>query len=79
MAFLLHVPRSMTAVAATRCKLIEIDQDQFHELLEAKLTAPYKLIRNIAVILAERLHSLDRSHEVLLEARDRAAPGEGNP
>lgn len=77
MAFLLHVPRSMTAVAATRCKLIEIDQDQFHELLEAKLTAPYKLIRNIAVILAERLHSLDRSHEVLLEAHDRTSPPAG--
>ena len=78
MAFLLHVPRSMTAVAATRCKLIEIDQDQFNELLEAKLTAPYKLIRNIAVILAERLHSLDRSHEMLLGERPEAAP-EGTP
>ncbi len=77
MAFLLHVPRSMTAVAATRCKLIEIDQDQFHELLEAKLTAPYKLIRNIAVILAERLHALDRSHEILLEAQGQAAAPAG--
>lgn len=66
MAFLLHCPRSMTVVAATRCKLIEIDQDRFNELLEARLTAPYKLIRNIAIILAERLHSLDRSHEQLL-------------
>lgn len=69
MAFLLHVPRSMTVVAATRCKLIEIDQDRFNELIEARLTAPYKLIRNIAVILAERLHALDRSHEKLLETR----------
>lgn len=71
MAFLLHVPRSMTAVAATRCKLIEIGQDAFNELLAAKLTAPYKLLRNIAVILAERLHALDRSHEELLQASGR--------
>jgi len=68
MAFLLHVPRSMTVVAATRCKLVEIDQDLFNELLDAKLTAPYKLIRNIAIILAERLHALDRSHHDLLAA-----------
>jgi CRP/FNR family transcriptional regulator, cyclic AMP receptor protein len=66
MAFLLHCPRSMTVVAANRCKLIEIDQDRFNELLEARLTAPYKLIRNIAIILAERLHNLDRTHEQLL-------------
>jgi len=79
MAFLLHVPRSMTAVAATRCKLIEIDQERFNELLDAKLTATYKLIRNIAVILAERLHALDRSHEMLLEARSQTGPGAENP
>jgi CRP/FNR family transcriptional regulator, cyclic AMP receptor protein len=71
MAFLLHVPRSMTVVAATPCKLIEIDQEQFNELLEAKLTAPYKLIKNIAVILAERLHSLTSSHQRLLEAQEK--------
>ncbi len=74
MAFLLHVPRSMTAVAASRCKLIEIDQERFNELLDAKLTAPYKLIRNIAMILAERLHALDRSHEMLREAHGPAGP-----
>jgi hypothetical protein len=68
MAFLLHVPRSMTVVAATSSKLIEIDQDRFNELLEANLAAPYKLIRNIAIILAERLHALDSRHERLLEA-----------
>lgn len=70
-AFLLHVPRSMTVVAATRCKLIEIDRDRFNELLDAKLTAPYKLIRNIAVMLAERLHARDRAHQELLEAKER--------
>lgn len=74
MAFLLHVPRSMTAVAATRCKLIEIDQDRFNELLAARLTAPYKLLRNIAVVLAERLHALDRTHEALLEESGRGIP-----
>ena len=73
MAFLLHVPRSMTVVAATPCKLIEIDQEQFNELLEAKLTAPYKLIKNIAVILAERLHSLTSSHQRLLEAQEKSS------
>ncbi|MBI5586287.1 MAG: cyclic nucleotide-binding domain-containing protein [Deltaproteobacteria bacterium] len=66
LAFLLHVPRSMTVVAATPCKLIEIDQDRFNELLEANLTAPYKLIKNIATILAERLYQLTLSHEKLL-------------
>jgi hypothetical protein len=69
MAFLLHVPRSMTVVAATPCKLIEIDRERFNELLEANLAAPYKLIRNIAIALAERLHALDRSHEQLLAAQ----------
>jgi CRP-like cAMP-binding protein len=74
MAFLLHVPRSMTVVAATACKLIEIDQEQFNELLEANLTAPYKLIKNISVILAERLHSLTSSHQKLLEAQEQISP-----
>lgn len=69
MAFLLHAPRSMTAVAAKPCKLIEIDRERFDELLEANLTAPYKLIRNIAIALAERLHALDSSHQKLLETR----------
>jgi hypothetical protein len=72
MAFLLHVPRSMTAVATTRCKLIEIDRDRFNEMLEAKLTAPYKLIHNIAIMLAERLHARDRAHQDLLEAQERS-------
>lgn len=69
MAFLLHVPRSMTAVAATPCKLIEIDRDQFNELLESNLTAPYKLIRNIATILAERLYATDNTYQKLLECQ----------
>ncbi len=70
MAFLLHVPRSMTLVAVTRCKLIEIDRDRFNEMLDAKLTAPYKLIHNIATMLAERLHARDRAHEELLESQE---------
>jgi CRP/FNR family transcriptional regulator, cyclic AMP receptor protein len=69
-AFLLHVPRSMTVVAATPCKLIEIDQDLFNELLEAHMTAPYKLIKNISVILAERLYRLTLKHEKLLETQN---------
>jgi CRP-like cAMP-binding protein len=71
MAFLLHVPRSMTVVAVTRCKLIEIDRDRFNEMLDARLTAPYKLIHNIAIMLAERLHAADRAHQELLEAQER--------
>lgn len=67
MGFLLRVPRSMTVVAATPCKLIEIDHDRFHEMLDASLTAPYKLIRNIAKILAERLYTLDTTYHQLLE------------
>jgi CRP/FNR family transcriptional regulator, cyclic AMP receptor protein len=74
MAFLLHVPRSMTVVAATPCKLIEIDQDRFNELLEANLTAPYKLIKNISVIMAERLYQLTLQHEKLLEAQKNIEP-----
>jgi CRP/FNR family transcriptional regulator, cyclic AMP receptor protein len=70
-AFLLHVPRSMTVVATTRCKLIEIDRDRFNEMIEAKLTSPYKLIHNIAIMLAERLHARDRAHQDLLEAKTR--------
>ena len=72
MAFLLHVPRSMTVVAKTHCKLIEIDRGLFNEMLDAKLTAPYKLIHNIAIMLAERLHARDRAHQELLEAQERA-------
>jgi hypothetical protein len=74
-AFLLHVPRSMTVVAVTPCKLIEIDQDLFNELLEANLTAPYRLIRNISLILAERLLHLTLKHEKLLEADGKDVPG----
>jgi len=68
MGFLLQVPRSMTVVAASACKLIEIGRDEFNQLIAANLTAPYKLIRNIAISLAERLHALDTSHEKLLAA-----------
>jgi len=69
MGFLLQVPRSMTAVAKTPCKLIEIDSDQFQELLSSGLTAPYKLIHNFAMILAERLYTLDIAHQKLLDAQ----------
>ncbi|MEW6337242.1 MAG: cyclic nucleotide-binding domain-containing protein [Acidobacteriota bacterium] len=75
MAFLLHVPRSMTVVAATACKLIQIDPEPFNELLAANLAAPYKLIRNIAVALAGRLHALDASHERLLATRTDGVEG----
>ena len=75
MAFLLHVPRSMTIVAATPAKLIQIDKEPFNELLAANLTAPYKLIYNIAISLAERLHQLDASHHKLLEAQRLAGNG----
>ncbi len=71
MAFLLHVPRSMTLVAATRCKLIEIDRRRFNEMLEARLTAPYKLMHNIAIMLAERLHARDRVHDEFLADQER--------
>lgn len=68
MAYLLKVPRTMTIVAGSACKLIRIDHDALDTLLQANLTAPYKLIRNIAVTLAERLHALDATHERLLQA-----------
>jgi CRP/FNR family transcriptional regulator, cyclic AMP receptor protein len=67
MGFLMRVPRSMTAVAVGRCKVLEITNERFQTLLDKKLIAPYKLLRNIAVILAERLHKLDHAHEKLLE------------
>jgi CRP/FNR family transcriptional regulator, cyclic AMP receptor protein len=66
MGFLLRVPRSMTAVAMTHCKLIEVSHEKFQKLLEANLTAPYKLLRNISIILAERLYKLDQTHHKLL-------------
>ncbi len=67
MAFLLHVPRSMTVAAATPCKLIEFDRERFREMLDAQLTAPYKLLQNMATILAQRLYSLDQVHQKVLE------------
>ena len=66
MGFLLRVPRSMTAVAVTHCKLIEISHEKFQMLLETNLTAPYKLLRNISIILAERLYKLNQSHHKLI-------------
>lgn len=66
MGFLLRVPRSMTAVAVTHCKLIEVSHEKFQKLLETNLTAPYKLLRNISIILAERLYKLDQTHHKLL-------------
>ncbi len=75
MAFLLHVPRSMTVVAATPCKLVEIRRDTFDQLLEANLAAPFKLIRNVATTLAERLYALGQAHDELLR-RDEDAPVE---
>jgi hypothetical protein len=79
MAFLLRVPRSMTVVAATPCKLIEIDHDRFQEMLDANLTAPYKLIRNIAKILAERLYTLDNTYHRMLECIPEPQGHEGKP
>lgn len=71
MGFLMRVPRSMTAVAVNRCKVLEITNEKFQSLLDQKLLAPYKLLRNIAVILAERLHKLDNAHERLLETLEK--------
>lgn len=68
LAFLLSVPRVAMVVAATPCKLIEIERDRFDELLASNLTAPYKLIYNITTILAERLHDTTVSHQRLLES-----------
>jgi CRP/FNR family transcriptional regulator, cyclic AMP receptor protein len=67
MGFLMRVPRSMTAVAVNHCKVLEITNEKFQTLLDKKALAPYKLLRNIAVILAERLYKLDNAHQKLLE------------
>lgn len=67
MGFLLRVPRSMTAAALTHCKLIEIPADGFQKLLDQGLLAPYKLLRNISMILAERLYRLDQAHRKLID------------
>ena len=71
-----RVPRSMTVAAVTPCKVIQFDREPFDELLEANLTAPYKIIRNIAITLAERLHALDSTHEKVLGARNEPTAGE---
>lgn len=71
MGFLMRVPRSMTAVAVSHCKVLEITNENFQMLMDGKLLAPYKLLRNIAVILAERLHKLDHAHQKLLESLDK--------
>lgn len=68
--FLLQVPRSMTAVAIKPCKLIEIDRDHFDGLLSENSLAPYKLLGNIAVILAERLHLLTNAYQQLLSSKN---------
>ena len=57
----------MTVAAATPCKLIEFDRARFREMLDAQLTAPYKLLQNMATILAQRLYSLDQVHQKVLE------------
>jgi len=73
MGFLLKVPRSMSAVATTHCRLIEISHEKYEDLLVKNLPASYKLLRNISAILAERLYKLDLAHQKLLEAQERAA------
>ncbi len=79
MAFLLHVPRSMTVVAATPCKLVELHRDTFNQLLDANLAAPYKLIRNVATTLAERLYALGQSHDELLRRLDDTEDASATP
>ncbi len=68
MGFLLRVPRSMTAAAASHCKLIEIPHDKFDDLLSRNLPLSYKLLRNISGILAERLYNLDLAYHKLLDS-----------
>ncbi|MCE5336123.1 MAG: cyclic nucleotide-binding domain-containing protein [Desulfobacteraceae bacterium] len=75
MGFLLEVPRSMTATAASHCKLIEIPAEGFKNLLDQNRLAPYKLLRNISVILAERLYRLDQAHQKLLDNRGEVPSG----
>lgn len=65
-AFLLKVPRTMNVVAVSPCRLVMIDRDAFKKQLKAGLIAPYKLVRNIAVILAERLYDMNRAYHRLL-------------
>lgn len=68
MGFLLKVPRSMTAAAATNCKLIEIPHDKFDDLLSKDISTSYKLLRNISKTLAERLYNLDLAYHKLLDS-----------
>lgn len=72
LGFLLQAPRSMTAVAVSPSKVVELDRDQFLQLLATQAIAPYKLLHNIAVILAERLHVLTSAYQKLLEGSKQA-------
>ncbi|MBP7868369.1 MAG: cyclic nucleotide-binding domain-containing protein [Acidobacteria bacterium] len=68
-AFLLRVPRSMNVVAIRPCKLLEIECEAFNGLMRANQIAPYKILRNIAVILAERLYYSNNAYQMLLESQ----------
>jgi CRP/FNR family cyclic AMP-dependent transcriptional regulator len=60
MGLLEEVERSATVIARSDCQVLELRRADFERLAAADLDLAYRLVRNIAIVLASRLRSTDR-------------------
>lgn len=59
MGLLSDLERSATITTDTECELLELARPEFERLVQADAALGYRLVRNIAVVLAERLRRSD--------------------
>ena len=59
MGLLSDLERSATITTDTECELLELTRPEFERLVQADAALGYRLVRNIAVVLAERLRRSD--------------------
>jgi CRP-like cAMP-binding protein len=59
MGLLSDLERSATITTETECELLEFPRSEFERLAHADAALGYRLVRNIAVVLAERLRRSD--------------------
>ncbi|HEY6958126.1 MAG TPA: cyclic nucleotide-binding domain-containing protein [Candidatus Limnocylindria bacterium] len=59
MGLLTDLERSATITTDTECELLELSRSEFDRLVMADARLGYRLVRNIAVVLADRLRRSD--------------------
>jgi CRP/FNR family cyclic AMP-dependent transcriptional regulator len=59
MGLLSELDRSATITAESPCEILELRRDDFEHLAESDPVLGYQLIRNVAVVIAERLRRTD--------------------